>query len=153
MDAERTKEIQKFLVEHLQLTPRRQLLEEYIKRNKVNSDKNSKIQECLHKSQPFNNIDFQILSNSRDFRENYQVECISSVNKKRLQREKQKQENFLQIPCPHRKKMDCSSTRLKNLCKKPGEIESQQEQLSYVIERIQFAPDNSPALSYQKYKC
>lgn len=154
MDDERTEEIQKFLVKHLQLTPRRQLLEEHTKQLKVNSGEKPTLQECLNKSEPIENIDyFQALSELRDFRKNHASLCMSDVNRKRLQREKQREDDFLHGPSVNRKDVDCSSIRLRNLCEKSREAERQPDQLLHVATRLQFAPAHSPALSYQKYKC
>lgn len=155
MDDERTQEIQKFLVKHLQLTPRRQLFEEYTKPAEVISDEKPTPQECLDKFDRVKNIEyFKGLSELRDFRKSHPEVCMSDVNRKRLQREKQRDDDFLRSFFPRRKDTDSNLTRLSGLCEKSRETERQPDQLPYVTRRMQFAPDNSPALLYQKYnKC
>lgn len=160
MDDERTQEIQKFLVKHLQLTPRRQLFEEYTKQAEVISDEKPTPQECLDKPETFKKIDYSFskgLSELGDFRKSHPEVCMSDVNRKRLQREKKRDDDFLHSHLLRRKDSDCNPTRLSGLCEKTREksreTERQPEQLPYVTRCMQYAPDNSPALSHQNYMC
>lgn len=149
MDDDRVQDLQKFLVEHLQLTPRRQLFEEHTKTSSVvdSSEQNSPLQDRLCNSEPVIKIDFHVLSELGDFRKDNPHECMSDVNRKKLQRETTKEDDFLHTSCSYQ--MSNNPIRTKTFREKSRES----DQLPYTTKRIQFAPDNSLALSYQKYKC
>lgn len=150
----RSKEIQKFLIGHLQLTPRRQLFEEQTKI--ANKEDLERTKPC-ESIESVNNFDWGLFNELREFREKNHSECMSSINHQRLQRARENEKEFLEQPCGHRR---ANNKEVKPFCE--SRVESSSEvHPQFVPENcgklprmktLRFAPENSLALAHQKFK-
>lgn len=159
---ESTKEIQKFLIKHLKLTPRRQLFEEHVKAAAEQQELSASGHSSGNNAEINNQIkkfDLEILNEISAFRKENPTRCMSSSSQQRLQRAKEREEKFLQSSCGHRCMLDerLFPTLFKDFEKakqqKTPTADPQPVQTQTRMKIIRFAPDNSLALSHQKFKC
>lgn len=154
-----TKEIQKFLIKNLQLTPRRQLFEEYVKtltidrKNEVN---NQQTETCVP-SKPTNKFELNIITELSEFRRKHPKECMTDLNHRRFRRAKEREEEFLQHSGVQRLVLNdglIQSLINAGSCRKDenGRSKTPVEKMRSRTRSVHFAPDNSLALSYQKFK-
>lgn len=150
----RSKEIKKFLIEHLRLTPRRQLFEEQT----AIADKEDveKTKDC-ESSEAVNSFDFGFFNELREFREKNYRECMSSINHQRLQRAREKEKEFLEQECGHRRgNINSKTIEVKYFCESRVEVHPQfiPENCGKLprMKTLRFAPENSLALAHQKFK-
>lgn len=164
-DGDPTKEIQRFLIKQLKLTPRRQLFEEYEIASKVVRSvevetENSTSQET---TKSMNKYELDILRELNEFRRNNSKECMSDINQQKLRRRKEKEEEFLRHN--HARQLTLNERSLPSLINESAKrfYESTRQEVTaapsshseefqrFRTRRFQFAPDKSLALSYQKF--
>lgn len=154
-DDMRTKEIQKYLIKHLQLTPRRRLFEEHQRAALVEfvADEEPPIRAD---SNPTNKFDFHIINELSEFRQKHPNECMSESNRQRFQRAKEKEETFLSHPCAHHyvsdgrlfpRPMNGSVQDLLKTQRKEKELDDESHP-----RMVHYPPDKSLALTHQKFK-
>lgn len=154
-----TKEIQKFLLRNLQLTPRRQLFEEYekqltiVQKNKLNNQQN----EDEVPSEPMNKFEFNVIKELCEFRQKHPKECMTDLNHRRFRRAKEREEEFLHHAGVQRLMLNegiiQSLMKADESSQKKAKVSCNKKPSSNVMTRsVHFAPDNSLALSYQKLK-
>lgn len=153
-----TKEIQKFLIKNLQLTPRRKLFEEYAKKLASDRKKQEEVntQQCCEsstQSSSMRNYEVNIIADLSEFRRSHPKECMSDLNHRRFRREKQREEEFLQHSDIRR--LVLNEGLIQSLIKSQkdsNKSRSEDDNKRVRTRSVHFAPDNSLALSYQKYK-
>ena len=141
----RTKEIQKCLIAQLKFTPRRQLFEEQNSIARNEEAEKTKIEACGSKETE-KSFNWSLLIELREFREKYSNECMSIVNRRRFQREREKENEFLGKFCNLRVGSSFVDDE-KTFCEAPGTSKSPPK-----MKTLRFAPENSLALSHQKFK-
>jgi hypothetical protein len=147
---DRTKEIQNFLINCLELTPRRLLFEEHQAIVRSKEAEKTKA-EARGSDETIKNFDWYSLTELQNFRLENPRDCMSSLNLKRLQRAKEQEIEFLEKGCGHRgrtersfmddKKHFCELRDAHKVTKPPTKMKT-----------LRFAPENSLALSHQKFK-
>lgn len=93
---EPTKEIQKFLVKHLELTPRRRLFEDYDKTASAEREEKANNNDFANHlvSESMNKFNLDIIRELNDFRQENHNECMSDFNQKRYRRAKEREEEM-----------------------------------------------------------
>jgi hypothetical protein len=162
----RTMEIQKFLIRNLKLTPRRQVFEEHAT-SKQNDELERIKAETYERDEIKSNFDWTSFNKLREFREKNPSECMSSINHQRLQRVREKDKEFLEQSCSHRCANSFGSfktTEGKGFCESrslssssdASDVHSQflpdMRKKIPRMKTLRFAPENSLALSHQKFK-
>lgn len=160
-DYDTCKEIQKFLLKNLQLTPRRQLFEEYEKKL-ITSGKSEQISVQKRNNEthePINKYELNVVNELSEFRRKYSKECMTDLNHRRFRRAKEREEEFL-----HHAGVQCSVLNqgfIQSIIKASRENETKlkdsttkaaSDKMHTRVRNVHFAPDNSLALSYQKFK-
>lgn len=165
-DGDPTKEIQRFLIKHLKLTPRRQLFEEYEKTSTIMHNEVVANEEFADNTtiKSMYKYELDILRELNEFRQKHPKECMSRINRKRLQRTKEKEEEFLrhnrayQAVLNERSLPSLINESAKEFYeltrKKSAAVPSNpsEEEIRFKTRSFQFAPDKSLALSFQKFK-
>lgn len=153
-----TKEIQKFLVSHLKLTPRRQLFEDYDKtasaKREEEANRNDKANHSI--SESMNKFNLDIISKLNDFRQEHPSECMSGFNQQRFRRAKENEEKLKK---EHRfmfndrilEMFHEDMKRRKETENRRNEPARSNKPSSDTV-TFHYAPDNSLALSHQKFK-
>lgn len=154
-----TKEIQKFLMKNLQLTPRRQLFEDYEKTLTFDRKHEVKSQqpEKHTPSNSMNKYELNIITELSDFRRKHPKECMTDLNHRRFRRAKEREEEFLHHAGVKRLVLNQGIIQsLINCEEKTRKTMKEQDKLNDKMRSrtrsVHFAPDNSLALSYQKHK-
>lgn len=142
----RTKEIQKYLIKHLELTPRRQLFEE---QSLIASEVDEKKLEALGNDEALRNFNWTLITELQEFREENPRDCMSSINHKRLQRTREQESDFLGSSCNHNRG-NTGKTDKKFFCESQESLNSTKS--SPKFKSLRFAPENSLALTHQKFK-
>lgn len=144
---ERTEEIQKFLINHLELTPRRQLFEEFEKNSLLyEKEVDDQTGASLTSTKSNFKLDLDNLSELSEFRKNNPSECMSNVSRQRFQRAKEREQQLLNHPCSHyyiESKAPTPDVDVKQCA-------SSRDQLR--MRNMKIIPDKSLALSNQKFK-
>lgn len=141
----RTKEIQKCLISQLKFTPRRQLFEEQNSIARNEEAEKTKIEAC-GSTKTENSFNWSLLIELREFREKYSNECMSIMNRRRFQREREQENEFLGKFCNRRG--SSSFVEDEKIISEAPET----SQTSSKMKTLRFAPENSLALSHQKFK-
>ena len=160
-DYDASKEIQKFLMKNLQLTPRRLLFEEYEKKltKCVNSELISEQSGNNETREPINKYELNIINELSEFRRKHPKECMTDLSHRRFQRAKEREEEFLHHAGVERLVLNQgliqslinssrdNETKLKDSASKPTS-----DKMHTRVRQVHFTPDNSLALSYQKFR-
>lgn len=148
---EQSDEIQKFLITHLELTPRRQLFEEFEKLSLLNrrDDETCSSQVSVDS---VNTLNLSVVSELSEFRKNHPNECMSNVSRQRFQRAKEREQKLLTHPCAHYyvESKSLKPNNQKEASRAAACGDSSQEEAR--TRTLRFAPDKSLALSNQKFK-
>lgn len=153
-DDERTKEIQKYLIKHLQLTPRRRLFEE--QQRAVSVELLVDEEPASPTVSPTNDFDFHIINELNEFRQKHPSECMSDSNRQRFQRAREKEEKFLSHPCAHHYISDGrlfpkpTNGTVQDLLKNQRKEKELNDESHPRM--VQYPPDKSLALTHQKFK-
>lgn len=164
---DRTKEIQRFLISHLQLTPRRQLFEEHEKatlemRNEDSCVATKTAARVVNKS--MKESDLHAISELREFRQRNARECMSHHNQQRLKRAKEVEGSHLHnysnryfVPAgagqQKPNKCDVQGKANEEVHSTAGDCATDAYKFSRApLKTVRFAPENSLALVYQKFK-
>lgn len=164
---DRTKEIQRFLITHLRLTPRRQLFEEHEKatlemRNEDSCVATKTAARVVNKS--MNESDLHAISELREFRQSNARECMSHHNQQRLKRAKEMEGSHLhnysnRYSAPagagqqKPNKYDVQGKANEEVHSTTGDSATEVYKFSRApLKTVRFAPENSLALVYQKFK-
>lgn len=167
LNDDRTKQIQRFLITHLQLTPRRQLFEEHEKstmemRNEDSCVATKTAARVISKS--MNESDLHAISELREFRERNARECMSHHNQQRLKRAKEVEGSHLHnyanrylVPAGvgqlKPKNCDVQGKANEEVHSTTGDCATDSYKFSRMpMKTVRFAPENSLALVYQKFK-
>ncbi|CAG9810434.1 unnamed protein product [Chironomus riparius] len=100
--SEPSKDIQNFLINHLNFTPRRQLFEEFQEKLVKIRDQQDLDSKSTQADELPQNYNLKFLHQLNDFRLKNAHECMSEINCRRLKKENEKVENFLKHSCVHR---------------------------------------------------
>ena len=100
--SESSKNIQNFLINHLNFTPRRQLFEEFSEKLVKIRDQQNLDSKSTQVDELPQNYNLNILHQLNEFRLKNAHECMSEINCRRLKKENEKVENFLKHSCVHR---------------------------------------------------
>lgn len=101
MDEENVKNIQKFLIAQLSLTPRRRLFEDYLIEKETGKIKNSTDFEKVFddgenfESESIENNQWKSIKHLREFRQNHAKECINQVNQQKFSRAVKREADIL----------------------------------------------------------
>lgn len=159
-------EIQRFLIKQLKLTPRRQLFEEYEKTSKIVRTKEVDSQDSTNHetTKSMFKYELNIIRELSEFRKKNPNECMSNVNRQRLRRAKEKEEEFLRhnqarqtvlneqsLPSLINESAKSFYEATRKESKATATNPSEEEQ-RFRTRSFQFAPDKSLALSYQTFK-
>lgn len=155
---DRTREIQKYLTSHLEMTPRRQLFEEHEKSPLRPED--SKATSTGSGTVVSKSISKSELHTISEFRRQNARECMSHQNQQRLKRAKEMEESHLhnysnRFFQPERCKLNICDVE-ENPNRKVHSTKDNCVADFHKFPRlktVRFAPENSLALVNQKFKC
>lgn len=165
-DGDPTKEIQRFLIKQLKLTPRRQLFEEYERTSTIvrSEEVDNQTSTNAEATEPTFKYELNNLRELNEFRQKHSKECMSDINRQRHRRAKEKEEEFLRHNRARQLAMNDQS--LPSLINESARLfyestrkesstvslNSTEEEQRFRTRSFRFAPDKSLALSYQKFK-
>lgn len=146
-------EVQRHVFGTLTFTPRRILFEEHLKK----SEERKKFEQKSEVTEMFSEvenceIDLKTVAEISEFRRNNANDCMSSYNRQRLKRAKEKEKVFIDTTSSHH------CTLYKELISNTQASGSKQndnndhEGEKFRMKTVRFPPDNSLALIHQKFK-